>query len=190
MNTIFNLLQKLQDPEYRKAFVASQINIGIPFQVRALQKARGWKQQELAKRAGMLQPRISAIQKPGKAQLNLETLRRLAAAFDVALVVKFAPFSELAWWGENFNPDSFDVPSFTEESEKAVWGWIDDRAALAWLPEPASVTIQRASTLLSTSASAGGKTDSYVQCPRRKPVSGELLDRVGTAPDRTVYENV
>ena len=116
MNTISKLSQKLRDPEYRKAFVASQIDIGIPFQICALLKSRGWTQGELAKRAGMKQPRISALLKPGKVCPNTETLRRLAEAFDVGLVVKFAPFGELARWSDSFNPESFNVPEFSHDA--------------------------------------------------------------------------
>ncbi len=112
---ISKIVRKLRDPEYRKAFVASQINIGIPFQLRAMLKARDWTQEKLAERTGMLQPRISAILKPGKVRLNIETLRRLAEAFDCALLVRFAPFSELVDWSDKFNPDTFVVPAFDEE---------------------------------------------------------------------------
>ena len=112
MNTRAKLIAKLQEKAYRDAFVGSQINIELPIQIRALRERRGWTQGELAKRTGMVQPRISAIETPGKGKLNLETLRRLAAAFDVGLIVRFAPFSEMIEWGEKFSPDSFDVPSF------------------------------------------------------------------------------
>ena len=101
----------------REAFVTSQINIGLPFQIRALRKQRGWDQKKLADEAGMAQPRISAIEKIGGASLNLETLKRLAAAFDIGLVVRFAPFSELAQWSDNFYPDDFAVLSFDEDIE-------------------------------------------------------------------------
>ena len=107
---------KLQNPEYRKAFVASQINIGIPFQVRSMMKHKGWTQEQLADRAGMLQPRISAILKPGKGRLNIETLRRLAEAFDCGLFVRFASFGELFRWSEEFDPESFNVSSFENDS--------------------------------------------------------------------------
>jgi len=112
---ISKLVKKLFDLEYRNAFVAAQINIGIPFQIRSLMKARGWTQEKLAERSGMLQPRISSILKPGKARLNLDTLLRLASAFDVALAVRFVPFSELVDWSERFNPDSFHVSSFEND---------------------------------------------------------------------------
>jgi len=117
LNTISKLGEKLRDPEYRKAFVASQINIGIPFQIRAMLRNRpGWTQDAVARRAQMLQPRISGLMTPGKTRPNIETLRRLAEAFDCGLIVRFAPFSELARWSEEFDPESFSVPSFDEDS--------------------------------------------------------------------------
>jgi transcriptional regulator with XRE-family HTH domain len=99
----------------RDAFVASQINVGLPFQIRALRKQRNLNQNELATLAGMLQPRISAMEQVGGGQLNLDTLRKLAAALDVGLLVKFVAFSELIKWSNDFSPDDFSVPSFDQE---------------------------------------------------------------------------
>ena len=122
---ISKLIRKLRDREYRKAFVASQINIGIPFQVRALLKSRGWTQEQLAERAGMLQPRISAILKPGKARLNIETLRRLAEAFDCGLSIQFVPFSELVRRSERFDPENVDILSFAEELKRGAFDHVE-----------------------------------------------------------------
>jgi transcriptional regulator with XRE-family HTH domain len=117
MDTISKLTEKLRDTEYRKAFVASQINIEIPFQIRAMLKHRpGWTQETIAQRAQMLQPRISSLMTPGKTRPNIETLRRIAEAFDCGLIVRFAPFSELARWSEEFDPESFNVPSFEDDT--------------------------------------------------------------------------
>jgi DNA-binding XRE family transcriptional regulator len=96
---ISKLWEKLKDSKYRRAFVSSQINIGIPFQIRSLLMSRpGWTQETLAERANILQPRISALMTPGKASPNIETLRRIAEAFDCGLMVQFVPFSEMARW--------------------------------------------------------------------------------------------
>jgi transcriptional regulator with XRE-family HTH domain len=105
----------MRDPEYRKAFVASQINFGIPFQIRALLKKRGKTQEWLAEMTGMLQPRISGLMSPGKTRPNIETLRRLAEAFDCGLAVRFVPFSELARWSDEFDPETFNVPDFADD---------------------------------------------------------------------------
>ncbi len=100
---------------HRDAFVASQINVGLPFQIRALRKQRGLTQQELAAMTGMLKPWISAIEKAGAGQLNLDNLKRVAAALDVGLLVKFVSFSELIKSNNDFSPDEFSVPSFDAE---------------------------------------------------------------------------
>lgn len=114
---ISKLWDKLRDPEYRAAFVGSQITMMIPFQIRAMLKSRpGWTQQTLSERTGMRQPRISALMTPGKTRPNIETLRRVAKAFDCGLMVRFVPFSELARWAGSFDPESFFVPSFDQDS--------------------------------------------------------------------------
>ena len=118
ISTVTTRLKKSK--AHRDAFVASEIKVGLPFQIRALRKQRGWNQKQLADLAGMLQPRISAMEQPGGGQLNLETLRKLASAFDVGLLVKFVPFSELAKWSDDFSPDDFAVLSFAQESEKSI----------------------------------------------------------------------
>lgn len=103
--------------EYRHGLVNAQIEVDLPLQIRALRRQLVGTQPELSAMTGMKQPRISAMEKPGGAHFTLETLRRLAEAFDVALIVRFAPFSELLDWSGRFNPDSFRVPNFAAEAE-------------------------------------------------------------------------
>jgi transcriptional regulator with XRE-family HTH domain len=109
---------EIRNKEYRHGLVSAQIEIDLPLQIRALRKQLVGTQPELSRLTGMKQPRISAMEKPGGAHFTLETLRRLAEAFDVALIVRFAPFSELLDWSGRFNPDTFGVPSFADEIAK------------------------------------------------------------------------
>ena len=67
----------------------------------------------------MLQPRISALLTPGKVRPNIETLRRIAEAFDCGLQVRFVPFRKLAYWSESFNPEHFSIPTFDEEIKQS-----------------------------------------------------------------------
>src|SRR5205085_10276915 len=113
MNT--KLLSKLKDKKRRELFVAGQIKTGIPFQIRALRDKRGWTQGDLSKKAGMVQTNISRLESPGYGKVNITTLQRLAAAFDIALVVRFVPFSELIGWVENLSPEQLAPQSFDEE---------------------------------------------------------------------------
>ena len=101
--------------ELREAFVAAKVTVGLPFQIRALRLQRGWSQSVLAEKAGMKQPRISAMERPGYKGFALETLMRLASAFDVALQVRYASFGELIDFSEEFSPDTFALPSFPQE---------------------------------------------------------------------------
>lgn len=119
-----NLVEQLKDKAYREAFVFSQMSIPISFQIRALREQRKLTQKELAEKANMLQPRIVELERPKGNEPNLRTLGRLAAALDVALIVKFVPFSELVDWAERFSPDTFVVPSF------------DDDLRLTWSESP------------------------------------------------------
>ena len=114
-------LNEAQSKEYRHGWVRAQIEIDLPLQIRALRKQRGLTQPQLAELTGMKQSRFSILERPGAASFTLETLRRLAEGFDVALIVRFAPFSELLRLSERFNPDAFNVPSFEEELERSAF---------------------------------------------------------------------
>ena len=118
MNINSSLTRELREKRYRDAYVDSQIRIGLPFQIRALRKSRDkMTQAALSKKAEMSQPRISEIESPGERNLNIDTLLRLASAFDVALEVRFVPFSALVDRSESFDPEKFNVPSFDDEME-------------------------------------------------------------------------
>ena len=79
----------------RSKLVRDQVVQIIALQVRANRLARGWTQKQLAERSGMKQSFISRVE-AGKSLPNLDTLNRIASAFDVALSVRFERFKALA----------------------------------------------------------------------------------------------
>jgi transcriptional regulator with XRE-family HTH domain len=109
------LINELRDQEYREAFISEHIASGVPFQIKALRDQREWSQKELGKKANMLQARISVLEDPNYAKFNINTLKKIASAFDVGLVVRFVPFGELAEWELNLSSESLKVPSFNED---------------------------------------------------------------------------
>jgi transcriptional regulator with XRE-family HTH domain len=115
LNTQSSLAEQLLDKQYRDAYVASQIRISLPMQCRALRESREWTQPQLAEAAGMSQPRISEIERPGERRLNLETLLRLASAFDVALQVRFVPFSKFVDDDDSVQLDNFYIRPYLED---------------------------------------------------------------------------
>ena len=119
MNTSSSLISEMRNKEYRDAYVASQIRMTLPLLVRTLRRNVAWTQPQLAEAAGMAQPRISELEKPGERRLTIETLLKLASAFDVALQVRFLPFSELIDWNEEIDLDNFAIPPFSQEIEAA-----------------------------------------------------------------------
>jgi transcriptional regulator with XRE-family HTH domain len=74
------------------------------------------RQADLAQASEMLQSRISLIETPGAANVTLDTLSRIAAAFKVGLIVKFVPFSEMLAWENNFSQDQFDVVKIDKDT--------------------------------------------------------------------------
>lgn len=123
MNTVEEkneLISLLKDKEYRDAFVAASINIGVPAQIRVLRKQRDWSEKRLADEAKMLQPAISRLEDPDRGSVNLKTLLRLAAAFNVGLVVRFVPFSEMVDWKLKLSLKSLEVESF--DKDPYFWG--------------------------------------------------------------------
>ena len=115
MSSIAKLWRKLRNKAYRDGYTEAQLSIEVPFQIRALRKARGWTQTQLAKLCGIPQARISHIEQPGRDPLSLRTLYRLSAAFDVGLLVQFVPFSELVRREAAFDPETFRVSSFEDD---------------------------------------------------------------------------
>jgi transcriptional regulator with XRE-family HTH domain len=75
------------------------------------------RQADLAATAKMQQSRISMFETPGAANLTLDTLSRLAAAFKVGLVIKFVPFSEMLRWENDYSQDVFDVTRIDHDIE-------------------------------------------------------------------------
>lgn len=122
-----------RNEQARVRFVESHLSKNLAFQIRAMRDREGWSQQELADRVEMTQTRISLLENPFKGKPTLTTLKRLAAAFDVSLVVRFVSFSQLVKWvtgtayiEHGLSEESTNVPSFAHED-------IESLAALAKL---------------------------------------------------------
>lgn len=104
----------------RTKFVDSHINKKLAFQIRSL---RGdLTQEEAVEKLGMNQNAISRLENPYYGKATLTTLKRIASAYDVGLVVEFVPFSKLInqvsgthYVEHGLSPETMNVPSFEEE---------------------------------------------------------------------------
>jgi hypothetical protein len=66
------------------------------------------------------QPLVSAWENPNYGNYSLNTLKDMAKAFDVGLLVRFVPFSTLVSWTLNVTPNGIAPPNFDEEERPAV----------------------------------------------------------------------
>lgn len=116
MNSLTKTWQELKNKSYREAYTQEQPTIDLAFQIWSLRRSRGWTEAELAQKCGWSKVRQVKIETVGGDALTWKTLQKLAAAFDVGLLVKFVPFSELVEAEEAFDPNTFTVPSFDKDS--------------------------------------------------------------------------
>lgn len=118
MNTIekrkTRLIEELKNKEYRDAFVSSNVDVGVAFQIRALRKQRNWTQTKLADVTKKKQKTISDLENPSNSP-SISTLKKIAAAFEVGLEVRFVPFGDMIKWDLNLSAGSLEVPSFEDD---------------------------------------------------------------------------
>lgn len=127
------LIAKLKNRRYRTAYLAEHVRTGIAFQIRAMREKIPWTQTDLGAAAGKPQNVISRLEDPDYGKVTLQTLLQIANAFDVALVVKFIPYSRFLKEFEDVSEQSliatpFDRDSFAESSEASAAGHVVHRS--------------------------------------------------------------
>ncbi len=110
------LLKKLENKEYRDAYVTEHVKSGIAFQIRALRKKKSLSQEQLAAAIETKQAVISRLENPDYGNININTLYKIASAFDVALLVKFVPYTKLLNETKDLSPKALAVDDFISEN--------------------------------------------------------------------------
>jgi transcriptional regulator with XRE-family HTH domain len=113
-----SMWEALGDKENRTAFAEEHNGDFLAAQIFALRTLEDWSQATLAKKAGVTQPMISEWEKSCEG-VRLSSLHKVAAAFDIALLVKFVPFSQLAREAIETRSD-LPIPSFDDDSRQAI----------------------------------------------------------------------
>jgi len=103
------------DKAYRHAYADENLNITIATQIKVLREQREWRQEDLAAEARMKQPMISRYENVNYSSWSLNTLKKLAWAYDVWLDVRFRPFGELVTTTDEFGRESLRVPKFDDD---------------------------------------------------------------------------
>jgi DNA-binding Xre family transcriptional regulator len=119
-----SLLDRIRRSRQARArLVENNLSEGIAFQIRATRDKRNWTQIDLARESGMKQNNISRMESPDYGKHSVSSLKRIADALDVALMVRFVPFSQYIDWlsgmphlDKGISPEALAVPSFADES--------------------------------------------------------------------------
>ena len=113
------LLDKLrpefQDEEYRHSYAEECLNTMVATQIKVLREQRVMTQAALAEKADMRQPRLPVMEDAGYSNWSINTLKRLARAFDLALSVKFEAFSDVILDFEELSRDTLARSSFKDD---------------------------------------------------------------------------
>jgi transcriptional regulator with XRE-family HTH domain len=164
MNKRSNLIRRLcGNIDARASYVKSKLGVLVPSQIRSLRLQSDMpRQSDLASAAGLHQSRISMFETPGAANMTIETLSRMAAAFKVGLVVNFVPFSEMLKWENEFSQDRFRVTPIDQDLEFQNPGTGE--------PEQAFATGRGYGQV----AAMGGSTDGVVEIRQGLPPQTEV----------------
>jgi transcriptional regulator with XRE-family HTH domain len=110
------LKTKLRSREYRAEFAEALLDDTIALQIRTIRESRNLSQAELARRAGMKQGAISRIESSDYGKWSVSTLKRIARALDVPLLVRFESWGRLIEAATHFTRADLYVPTFEEDS--------------------------------------------------------------------------
>ena len=84
----------IDEAEHRHQLLAQHIAVSVALQVVLMRVKQGWTQDDLAQKAGVSLKFIKALERGDPAlDYRMERLAKMAKAFDVALLVRYVPFS-------------------------------------------------------------------------------------------------
>ena len=115
---IKRLTSEFDDNEYAHAYMEDHLVTRLAAQIYALRKQRGWSQEDLAKKSGVAQERISKIEAADFSSLTMKTLNKFSRAFDVNLMIGFDSFSNGILDVVNLKPKALEISSRSEDLEK------------------------------------------------------------------------
>jgi len=108
--------KKWKNAEYRHAYMEAALEQGVAWQIKINRESRKLSQAQLARCIGSRQSAISRAEDPSYGRHRLETLVKVANAFDCALQVKFVPYSQLAKDSDDLSPEALYAKSYLEET--------------------------------------------------------------------------
>jgi hypothetical protein len=98
--------------------MAEHVRRGVAYQIRALRDQRGWNQGVFSKELHKPQSVVCRLEDPSYGKATMQTLLEVANVCDVALQVRFVPYSLFLQNTRDVSSESMKVPSFEDELYK------------------------------------------------------------------------
>jgi transcriptional regulator with XRE-family HTH domain len=109
------LKAEFADQKAREQYAADLLDSYIALQIKTLRQQRKWSQKKLASLARKHQSQISPMEQIDFRSWKISTLRQLAKAFDLALVVKFESFGRFLDEVLPVERAALERPSFADD---------------------------------------------------------------------------
>jgi len=109
------ILKAFHKLAYRRAYVDNLTDSILATQIQVLREQRGWSQEKLAEVAGLGQSQISKFEDVDNSSWQGRTLKKVAKAFDLRLVVRFESFGTALADIESLNRRELERPSFKDD---------------------------------------------------------------------------
>lgn len=103
--------------EYRHAFIDEMIRTRLTAQIKALRDQQGWDYKQFAAELHKKPSWTYRLEDPNEPCPTVPTLLQVAEAFDVAVDVRFVPFSAIVDDTVSLGPESFRAASFKDDAE-------------------------------------------------------------------------
>lgn len=133
-------LAKFARKAYRDGFLQTQVRGSIAYQIQALRDKFGLSQEQFAQKTGKKQSVISRLENPEKSLPSVQTLIDIAAANDVALVVRFVSYPEFLAYSSSMSPEDLQPATVFESLEAAVTAPRERVQGEAFIKQPFSGT--------------------------------------------------
>ena len=108
-------IEEFQDKEYREAYADEFLNTYVASQIRVIREERGMTQKQLAEAIGTHQAGISRIENVSYSGWSINTLKKLAHAFDCRLYISFETYASLFTSKANFKREALRRLGFKDD---------------------------------------------------------------------------
>lgn len=112
------MFNDLANKAFRHEFLSERIRVGMAFAIRAIRERAKMTQEELAEKLKTSKSVVSRYEDPNYGRFNLGTLLAIARVFDVALLVKFVPYSKFVAEHQDVSPSALAIKSYAEEKNE------------------------------------------------------------------------